>query len=89
MNKELVARKLRECLENRIAGILDCQPSDLSQLKLGTLVHLLFMLRGNSEDVGGFSTTIRAVLDLVGNEIVWKVPEDDQPAEEAENVVVN
>jgi hypothetical protein len=47
------------------------------------------MLRGNSEDVGGFSTTIRAVLDLVGNEIVWKVPEDDQPAEEAENVVVN
>jgi hypothetical protein len=89
MNKELVARKLRESLENRIAGILDCQPSDLSQLKLGALIHLLFMLRGNSEDVGGFSTTIHAVLDLVGNEIVWKLPEDDQPAEEAANVVVN
>jgi hypothetical protein len=89
MNKELVARKLRECLESRIAGLLDCQPSDLALLKLGTLVHFLFMLKGNSEEVGGFSTTIRGVLDLLGNEVVWKVPEEGQPAEEPEKVVVN
>jgi hypothetical protein len=89
MNKGMVARKLRECLEGRIAGILDCQPSDLALLKLGTLVHFLFMLKGNSEEVGGFSTTIRGVLDLLGNEVVWRAPEDGQPSEEAEKVVVN
>jgi hypothetical protein len=89
MNKELAARKLRECLQSRIAGILDCPPSDLSQIKLGTLVHLVFLLKGNTEEVGGFSTTIHGILDLLGNELVWKVPKEVQPAEEDEKVVVN
>ena len=88
MNKELIARKLRESLESRLAAILDCQPTDLTRLKLGTLVHLLFMLKGNSEEVGGFSTTIRGILDLVGHEEVWKVP-GEGGSEQIENAVIN
>ena len=57
-------------------------------MKLGTLVHTLFLLWGDSEELGGFHTTMDGVLQLVGNEIVWDIK---PKAEEAETpkVVIN
>ena len=52
MDKLRVADNIRRHLERRIAFLLDCKPEDLKQQKLGTLIHLLFMLTGAGEEVG-------------------------------------
>jgi hypothetical protein len=91
VDKIRVADNIRRHLERRIAFLLDCKSEELRQQKLGTLIHLLFMLAGDGETVGGFSTSIHGVLDLVGQEIVWAQPveaadskEEEKPAEKVE-----
>lgn len=74
MDKLRVADNIRRHLERRIALLLDCNPEDLKQQKLGMLIHLLFMVAGDSEEIGGFRTSIRGVLDLIGHQIVWAEP---------------
>jgi hypothetical protein len=81
MDKICVADNIRRHLERRIAFLLDCQPEDLRQQKLGTLIHLLFMVAGDSEEIGGFRTSIHAVLDLVGHEIVWAQPSEAEDSQ--------
>jgi hypothetical protein len=71
MNKELAAQKIRARLERRIAAFLGCEVGDLPRMKIGTLVHMLFLLFGDTEDVGGFSTSMAGVLQILGNEVVW------------------
>jgi hypothetical protein len=87
VDKIRVAGNVRRHLERRIAFLLDCKPEDLKQQKLGTLIHLLFMLTGDGEEVGGFRTSIHGVLDLIGHQIVWADPseptEETKPAEKA------
>jgi hypothetical protein len=57
-------------------------------MKLGTLVHTLFLLLGDSEELGGFHTSMDGLLQLVGREIVWDI---EPKVEEAETpkVVIN
>jgi hypothetical protein len=86
VDKLRVADNIRRHLERRIALLLDCKPEDLKQQRLGTLIHLLFMLAGDSEEIGGFRTSIRAVLELIGHQIVWADP--SEPAEETKTVKV-
>jgi len=90
MNKQKIADNLRRHLERRLSVALGCEPEDLEVLKLGGLIHLAFILHGDQESISGFSTCIRAVLELVGHEIVWADPakvEDEQP--KVTKVVVN
>ena len=68
MDRKLVTRKLQEHLERRLSTALGCQPEDLSKTKLGTLLHLSFLVHGDQECLSGFTTCIRGVLDLVGHE---------------------
>jgi hypothetical protein len=88
MNKELAAQKIRARLERRIATFLGCEVGDLPRMKIGTLVHMLFLLFGDTEDLGGFSTSMSGVLQILSNEIVWDLEakvEEEMP----KAVVVN
>jgi hypothetical protein len=88
VDKKLAAEKIRARLERRLATFLACEVGDLPRMKLGTLVHTLFLLLGDSEELGGFHTSMDGVLQLVGREIVWDI---EPKAEEAETptVVIN
>ena len=87
--KEFMAGKLREHLERRVAQELECKPSDLPRMKIGTLVHLLFLLRGSSEELGGFHTSMSAVLQLLGHEIVWDIEPKEESDESAPTEIIN
>ena len=91
MDKICLADNIRRHLERRVAFLLNIKPQELPKLRLGTLVHLLFAFCGDSEEIGGFRTTIQGVLQLVGHEIVWADPSEsvDEEAKPEENVVVN
>jgi len=56
-----------------------------------TLVHFLFLLRGSSEELGGFHTSMSAVLQLLGDEIVWDVKPKEEPdaTESQKDEVIN
>ncbi len=88
MDKKLAAQKIRARLEKRLATFLGCELGDLPRLKLGTLVHTLFLLWGDSEELGGFHTSMSGVMQILSHEIVWDV---EPKAEEAETpkVVIN
>ena len=88
MNKELAAQKIRARLERRIATFLGCEVGDLPRMKIGTLVHMLFLLFGDTEDLGGFSTSMSGVLQILGNEVVWDL-ETKVEEEMPKDVVVN
>ena len=88
VDKKIAAERIRARLEKRLAAFLGCEVGDLPRMKLGTLVHTLFLLLGDSEELGGFHTSMDGVLQLVGREIVWDI---EPKAEEAETpkVVIN
>jgi hypothetical protein len=88
VDKKLAAEKIRARLEKRLATFLACELRELPRMKLGTLVHTLFLLWGDSEELGGFHSTMSGVLQILSNEIVWDV---EPKAEEVETpkVVVN
>jgi hypothetical protein len=88
VDKKLAEDKIRARLEKRLATLLGCELQELPRMKLGTLVHTLFLLLGDSEELGGFYTSMDGVLQLVGREIVWDV---EPKAEEAETpkVIIN
>jgi len=71
MNKELAAQKIRARLEKRLANFLGCEVGDLPRLKIGTLVHTLFLLLGDSEELGGFHTSMSGLMLILSHEILW------------------
>jgi hypothetical protein len=88
VDKKLAAEKIRARLQMRIASILECQPHELPHMKIGSLAHFAFLLEGTSQTIGGFETTVRVLLDLLGHEIVWEI-EPESKSELVEKVVVN
>ena len=58
-------------------------------MKLGTLVHTSFLLWGDSEELGGFHTSMDGVLQLVGREITWDIEMSKTEEAETPKVVVN
>ncbi len=87
MNKRIAAQKLRQQFERRIAAILECKVEELPHLKLGTCVHLLFALKGDSQEIGGFETTMAGVLQLVGHELTWDIGKEESEANAPEEVI--
>jgi hypothetical protein len=86
VDNKLAAQKIRARLERRLATFLGCEVGDLPRMKLGTLIHASFLLWGDSEELGGFHTSMHAVMQLCGHEIVWEVEEQKEPVSP---VVVN
>ncbi len=69
--KTKAAENIRKLLLGRIARLLGCEPSDLSAMRIGTMVHFLFLLIGDSEVMPGFNTAVTALRDLLGHELLW------------------
>lgn len=88
MDRKLAAEKIRARLEKRIADVLECKPSELPRLKLGTCLHFLFLLKGDSEELGGFHTSMAALLQLVGHNLTWDLQEENTD-ESAQQGVIN
>ena len=88
VDKKIAAEKIRARLERRLATFLACEVGDLPRMKIGTLVHMLFLLLGDSEELGGFHTSMDGVLQLVGREIVWDIEPKVEEAETSK-VVIN
>jgi hypothetical protein len=88
VDKKLAAERIRARLERRVATFLGCEVGDLPRMKIGTLVHTLFLLLGDTEELGGFHTTMSGVLQFLGNDVVWDLEvkvEEEMP----KPVVVN
>jgi hypothetical protein len=81
VDKKLAAEKIRARLERRLATFLCCEVADLPRLKIGTLVHTLFLIDGMEETIGGFHTTMSGVVQILGNDLVWDLePKEEKPA---------
>ena len=89
MDKKLAAEKIRARLEKRLATFLACEVGDLPRMKIGTLVHMHFLLLGDTQEIGGFSTTMGGVLQILSNEIVWDIETPKTEEVETPKVVVN
>ena len=87
VDKKIAAERIRARLEKRLAAFLGCEVGDLPRMKLGTLVHTLFLLLGDSEELGGFYTSMDGVLQLVGREMVWDVEPKVEEAETPREVI--
>lgn len=87
MDKRIAAGKIRARLEKRLATFLGCEARDLPRMKLGTLVHTLFLLWGDSEELGGFHTSMSGVMQILSNEIVWDI--ETKETEETPREVIN
>ncbi len=81
VDKKIAAERIRVRLEKRLANFLGCEVGDLPRLKIGTLVHTLFLLLGDSEELGGFNTSMSGVIQILSHEILWDI---EPKAEEAE-----
>jgi hypothetical protein len=82
------AEKIQARLKQRLANFLGCDVGDLPHMRIGTLAHTFFLLFGDTQELGGFSTTMTGMIQILGNDLVWDV---EPKAEEAETpkVVVN
>jgi hypothetical protein len=80
VDKKIAACKIRERLEKRLAHFLGSEVGDLPRLKIGTLVHTLFLLLGDSEELGGFNTSMSGLMLILSHEILWDI---EPNAEEA------
>jgi hypothetical protein len=78
VDKKLAAEKIRALLEGRIARLLGCEPSDLSSMKIGSMVHFLFLLVGDSEMLSGFNSAMSALLQLLGRDLLWEEPKPEE-----------
>ncbi len=89
MDKKLAAEKIRTRLEKRLATFLGCDVGDLPQMKIGTLIHTLFLLWGDSEELGGFHTSMGGVMQILSHEIVWDIETPKTDEAETPKAVIN
>ena len=87
MDKKLAAEKIRARLEKRLATFVACEVGDLPRMKIGTLVHTLFLLFGDTEELGGFHTSMSGVLQILSHEIVWDIEAKNEDEQEKAQVI--
>jgi hypothetical protein len=87
VDKKLVAEKIRARLEKRLATFLCCEEKDLPRMKIGTLIHTLFLLLGDTEDLGGFYASMSGVLQIVGHEVVWDIDSKNEDEKKKAQVI--
>ena len=89
MDKRLAAEKIRKRLEQRLATFLGCDVGDLPRMKIGTLAHMFFLLFGDTQELGGFGTTMTGMLQILGDDIVWDVEPKSEVVETPKPEVIN
>jgi hypothetical protein len=90
VDKRVVAGRIRKRLEQRLANFLGCETHDLAPLKLGALIHALFLFEGDTEVLPGFNTAMGAVSQLLGRDILWETPKaEETPTPEENPQVIN
>jgi hypothetical protein len=89
VDKKLAAEKIRARLEKRLANFLGCEVGDLPRFKIGTLINTLFLLHGDTHELGGYFASMDGTLKILGNEIVWDIVETKPEETETPKVVVN
>jgi hypothetical protein len=57
-------------------------------MKIGTLINTLFLLHGDTHELGGYFASMDGVLKILGNEIVWDIEPKTEEAE-TPKVVIN
>ena len=67
MDKKLAAEKIRARLQRRLATFLACEVGDLPRFKIGTLINTLFLLYGDTHELGGYFASMDGVLKILGN----------------------
>ncbi len=88
VDKKIAAERIRARLEKRLATFLGCELLELPRLKIGTLVHTLFLLLGDSEELGGFNTSMGGLMQILSHEILWDIEPKTEEAE-TPKVVIN
>ncbi len=89
MDKKAAAEKIRARLESRLARFLGCDAKELPALRLGDLVHLMFLLWGDTEELGGFNTSASGVAEIVSREVMWEMPKKEETEIPRGVIVVN
>jgi hypothetical protein len=79
VDKKLAAERIRARLEKRVALLLGCQAGELPRMKLGAMVHLLFLLEGHEQGIGGFEASIVTLIAVLGYESVWSDKVEEEP----------
>jgi hypothetical protein len=87
VDKKLAAEKIRARLEKRLATFLACEVGGLPRMKIGTLVHTLFLLFGDTEELGGFHTSMSGVLQILSHEIMWDIEAKNEDEKEKAQVI--
>ena len=64
---------LRQSVTARLVRA-DIAEADISNLSLGELINILFLLHGDSGSTGNFSVSFHAALKLVGAAAMWEEP---------------
>ena len=89
VDKKLAAEKIRARLEKRLANFLGCEVGDLPRFKIGTLINTLFLLLGDTHELGGYFASMDGTLKILGNEIVWDIVETKPEEAETPKVIIN
>jgi hypothetical protein len=87
VDKKLAAERIRARLENRLATFLACEVKDLPRMKIGTLIHTLFLLLGDVEELGGFYASMSGVLQIVSHELVCDIEAKNEDEKEKAQVI--
>ncbi len=66
-------------VRSRVAFALQLEPTDLSEMTLGKALNLLFLLRGQTQELGEYMPSLTAIYALIGVDAVW-VPQAEKKA---------
>ena len=89
VDKKIAAERIRARLEKRLANFLGCEVGDLPRFKIGTLINTLFLLLGDTHELGGYFASMDGTLKILGNEIVWDIVETKPEETETPKMVIN
>jgi hypothetical protein len=79
---------VRTAVAARLKRILpSATDAELENLSLGGMLNLLFLLRGEWGSLGDYVRTTSALEALLGEGMVWHVPEKENTKEEAQKPV--
>lgn len=70
--RQQVYQELLSGVHARLVSVLHTPETEA--LPLGYAINLIFLLRGNWGDIGDYSSTIQAVGELVGKDLLWLSP---------------
>ena len=89
MDKKIAAEMIRARLEKRLANFLGCEVGDVPRMKISTLINILFLLLGDTHELGGYFASMDGTLKILGNETVWDIVETKPEEAETAKVVIN